>query len=192
MSQDLLALREKIKSHKPAFIGQERHRRDKLEEKWRQPKGIQSKLRRKFKGKRMHPSLGFSSPSKVRFLNRDGMKRRMVANLQDLETIDPKTEVAVLRRSVGRKMRTALLQKALELKVKVENVKDPASFLKSVEEMFNKKKAEKEAAAKKKAKKEEKPAKTEKKEEKQEEKVSAEERKKQEKEEHKKVIEKRQ
>lgn len=197
-TEQLLELRSKIKANKPLFLRQEGHKRVKLGKKWRQPRGIQSKLRRKFKSRRMHPSPGYSSPAQVRFLNRDGLSRKMVMNAQELTNIDPKTEIAIIGGTVGDKTRLEIARKALELKVKIENMKDPASFVQGVETALKKKKEQKETVKKKREaqekkaeeKKQEKKHPEEKKEEEKTE--DHEEKKKAEKHEQRKVLEKRQ
>ena len=197
-SDQLLELRTKIKANKPLFLRQEGHKRVKLGKKWRQPRGIQSKLRRKFKSRRMHPSPGYSSPAQVRFLNKDGLTRKMVMNAGELAHVDPKTEIAVIGGTVGNKMRVEIAKKALELKVKIENMKDPTSFVQGVEAALKKNKDQKEAVKKKREaqekKAEEKKHREEKKTAKKEEEKTEdhEEKKKAEKHEQRKVLEKRQ
>ena len=54
VDEKLLELRNERKAKKPDFVRQEAWRRPKLAIKWRQPKGMQSKLRKKYRGKGKH------------------------------------------------------------------------------------------------------------------------------------------
>src|SRR3989344_5763532 len=70
----LLELRKEIKERKPEFIRQDNPKRMKVNDKWRKPKGIHSKIRHKFKGRRKMPSRGYKSPYDVRGLHISGIK----------------------------------------------------------------------------------------------------------------------
>ena len=137
----LVELRNERKAKKPDFIRQEAWRRPKLAIKWRFPKGYQSKLRKKYRGKRKQPSLGYCSPKSVKGLNRAGLKEIWVACLQDLDNFDPKTQIIIIAK-IGTKKKVEILKKCLEKKYLVSNVKDVESFIKKVEEKLSKKKKE--------------------------------------------------
>ena len=154
VEKQLLELRNARKAKKPTFLRQEGHKRIKLEEKWRLPKGAQSKLRRKYKGKKRMPSLGFCSPSKVKGLTREGFKPRLVKNLKELEGFDSKTETVVVGK-IGDKKRVEILKFCLEKKFNVTNIKDVQTYIKNVEDRLKEKKKEtKEREEKKKKAKE--------------------------------------
>lgn len=189
--EDLLILKKRIKAKKPDFVRQEACRRKKLEEKWRQPKGRHSKLRRKFGGKRKHPGMGYCSPRLVKGLTMDGLKPVNVANLKDVDKIDPKTDVAVIA-ATGLKKKVAIIKKLNEKKVKILNIKEPVAYIKQVEDLMAKKKKEKEAKLKKKElSRKEKLKAAEEKKKKEEEEKSAEEKEKEAKEEQRKILEKK-
>ena len=52
MNQTLLNVRKEMKERKPEFIRQDNPKRMKLNYKWRKPKGVHSKIRHHFKGRR--------------------------------------------------------------------------------------------------------------------------------------------
>ncbi len=189
----LVELKNEKKAKKPTFLRQDAHKKDKLSDNWRQPKGKDSKMRKKFRGKRRMPSMGFSSPRLVRGFNQEGFKERLVNNLTDLEGIDTSKEMVIVG-NIGLKKKVEVLKKCEELKVKISNIKDVKKFLDDVKKkQEEKKKAVKERAEKKKAKEEkEKKVKKEEKKETVKEDLPKEETKKGEKSEKIKILEKKQ
>ena len=137
--EDMLKLRKEKKDKKPDFVRQQGRNVGKLEEKWRQPKGLQSKLRRKFRDHGKHPSMGYSSPKAVRELDRFGRKEVIVNNPAEVSDVK-EGEVAVIASNVGKRKTVEILKKAAEMKVTVSNVKDPEGFIKKVEESLKKRK----------------------------------------------------
>jgi large subunit ribosomal protein L32e len=119
----LLRIRARIKRKKPRFLRQELWRFPKFrnDPKWRRPKGIDSKMRLKKKGKPRSPSIGWSSPRAVRGLHPSGYEEVLVHNVRELEAIDPTRQAARIARTVGARKREAILARAKELGVKVLN-----------------------------------------------------------------------
>lgn len=181
----LLELRKAKKAKKPNFY---RSDWQKLGDKrWRAPRGMHSKLRRKFRGKVKQPSIGFSSPKLVKGLNRQGLREIIISNLKDLQKIT-KENAIIISSKVGVKKKLELIKKILELKLSISNLKNPEKFIKDVEEKTKKKKAEKKSKEEKKKKEKEKIEKKAK----EKEEVPKEEKEKQVKEEKRKVLEKKQ
>lgn len=185
----LMEVRRRIKKKKPTFLRQESHKVKKLNNrpKWRSPKGMHSKIRRKLQGRRIQPSLGYSSPRQVRGLTREGFKPVLIHTLNQLKD----NKVILLSKTLGLRKKLQLLKKAEELKIKVLNVKDIPNFIKSAEEKIKLKKesSKKLEEKKKKAKIQAEEKAEKKKEEKKEE--TPEEKEKREKEEKRKVLEQR-
>lgn len=187
--KELVELKNAKKAKKPTFLRQDTHKKDKLSENWRRPKGKDSKMRKGFRGKRRSPSMGFSSPRLVRGFNREGFKDVLVKNVEDVTKVDPKTEMVVVG-NIGLKKKIEVIKKCDELKLKISNLKDVKKFLDDVKnKQEEKKKAVKERSEKKKAREE--TTKKVKKEEKKEE-APKEETKKGEKSEKIKILEKKQ
>ena len=185
-----LELRKKIKSKKPKFLRQDGHKKAKLKNVWRAPKGRQSKMRLKKKGKRKQPSLGYSSPKEVRGLSPKGLKPIMINNIHELSNIK-EGEGIILSGKIGNKKRLEIIKKIQELKLNLLNI-NAEDYLKKIQEKLEKKKeSKKEKLSKKEKTKKELEKKT--KEKKKEETVekTEEEKEKKEKEEKKKVLEKR-
>lgn len=180
----LLEVRKILKSKKPDFIRQQGNYVKGLEKKWRKPKGMHSKLRRKFRGKIKMPSIGYSSPSIVRFHHPSGLLPILINSIQDLSKVK-KNSGLILGSTMGKRKKTEIIKKALELKLKILNLKDPEKFIEKVkEEIELKRRLAKEKQEKKKKVKEESTKKEEAKQE-----LSQEEKEKQEKELKRKVLE---
>ena len=120
--KQLLELRNKIKEKKPDFIRQDYQRRKRLARKlkWKKPKGIHSKIRHHFKGRRKMPSPGYKSPLRVRGLSTFGLKIVRVASVAELQKMQ-KNEGAIIPKSVGMKKRLEILKKAREINAAVLN-----------------------------------------------------------------------
>lgn len=54
---------------------------------WRRPKGIDSRVRRKFKGCTLMPNVGYGSDKKTRHSLPNGFKKFVVHNVQELELL---------------------------------------------------------------------------------------------------------
>ncbi|MCA6213219.1 50S ribosomal protein L32e [Thermococcus bergensis] len=121
----LLRIRAKLKRKKPKFLRQEwwRFPKFKNDPKWRRPKGTDSKMRLKLKGKARSPSIGWSSPRAVRGLHPSGYEEVLVHNVKELETIDPTRQAARIARTVGKKKRLMIIERAKELGIKVLNAR---------------------------------------------------------------------
>ena len=72
--KELLKLRKEMKARKPVFKRQDYPKKKALGEKWRKAYGIHSKRGTKFRGAGPYPSIGYSSPAKVRGLTPEGFK----------------------------------------------------------------------------------------------------------------------
>ncbi|WP_456366398.1 50S ribosomal protein L32e [Thermococcus sp.] len=121
----LMAIRAKIKRKKPRFLRQEwwRYPKFKNNPTWRRPKGIDSKMRLKKKGKPRSPSIGWGSPRAVRGLHPSGYEEVLVHNVKEVEAIDPSRQAARIAGTVGRRKRELIVAKAKELGVKVLNAR---------------------------------------------------------------------
>jgi large subunit ribosomal protein L32e len=150
----LLELRKQIKAKKPTFLRQEAHKISKLRNTWRQPKGCDSKMRKKFKSRRKQPSMGYSSPRKVRGLNREGLQNVLVSNIKGLELVNKETQ-SVLIAKIGKKKRFEILNACQKNGLHVSNVRDVQEKIKNItEELESRKKARKSKQVQKKAKEE--------------------------------------
>ena len=159
----LLELRSKIKSRKPEFIRQDNPKRPKLSDKWRKPKGIHSKIRHHFKGRRKMPSPGYKSPAEVRGLHSTGLQMVRVYSPEEAADIKKESQGIIIPKTVGKRKRLEILRKAKEMNAVVLNLNIDESIKKIEDFMSSKKKKEAKEARKepiKEIKKQEEPKET--------------------------------
>ncbi len=106
---------------KPRFSRQLAATYKRLAEKWRKPRGMQSKMRKHKKGKGVMPSISYATPKKLRYLHPSGFKEVLVYNVNELSKINPEIEAIKIASVVGKKKRQEILKKSEELKIKVLN-----------------------------------------------------------------------
>ncbi len=143
MNQPLLEVRKELKERKPIFIRQDNPKRMKLNYKWRKPKGIHSKIRHHFKGRRKMPSPGYKSPAEVKGLHSSGLKIVNILSLDDLKNINKTTEGIVVSKKVGARKKIEIFRKAKELDLKVLNINIDL-HIKKIEDFLSLKKKAKE------------------------------------------------
>lgn len=117
----LLQLRAKGNKKRPKFIRFECWRYKKLKINWRRPRGIDSKVRKNFKGALAHPNIGYRNPRKVRGLHASGFEEVLVHSVKDLEKVNPKKQVVKIGHDVGRRKRVILQDRADELSILILN-----------------------------------------------------------------------
>ena len=155
MNELLLQVRKKLKDRNPKFIRQDNPKRMKVGSKWRKPKGVHSKIRHHFKGRRKMPSPGYKSPAEVKGLHSSGLKIIRVFSAEDTDKINKKTEGIVISKSTGTRKRLEILKKAKELGLQVlnlnsdEHIKKIEDFVSLKKKKVQKKEEPKEAKEKK-------------------------------------------
>ncbi|MEM2205200.1 MAG: 50S ribosomal protein L32e [Candidatus Hadarchaeales archaeon] len=105
----------------PKFRRQEWFRYKRVGEKWRRPKGKDSKMRLEIKGKPAVVKIGYRNPRELRGLHPCGLREVLVSRPEDLEGIDPSTHAVRISSTVGKKKREQILSRARELGLKVLN-----------------------------------------------------------------------
>ena len=116
-----LRVRKTIKDKTPHFKQQEWFRYKRINESWRRPRGMHSKMR-KHKGYRQNVvSAGYGSPKKTRNLHPSGFQEIMVYNTKDLEKINPKSQAARVGHSVGTRKRIEIEKQAEKKGIRVLN-----------------------------------------------------------------------
>ena len=117
-------IRVRTRHNKPAFKRRGLHRKVKLADVWRRPRGLHSKQRRQFRAKGVLPRPGYGSPVAVRGLHPSGYEEVRVFSPADLEGLDPAMQAVRIGGSVGNRKRGVIQARALELGLKVLNAKD--------------------------------------------------------------------
>jgi len=103
-----------------------RHQSDRyvsVKEAWRKPKGIDNRVRRRFKGQLPMPKIGYGSNKKTRHVLPNGYKKFLVNNPKEVQLLlmHNKSYVAEIAHGVSSRKRVEILEKARVLGVKVTN-----------------------------------------------------------------------
>lgn len=150
--KQLLELRKKISAKRPRFIRQDAMKvsRSRIPHVWRRPMGIHSKQRHGFAGHPACPSVGYRGPVETRGLHKTGLEQVLISNTKELEKIDPKKHGIIISAKTGMKKRLQIITEAMKKGISMLNIKNPAEFVKAVEEKMKDRKQAKELAKKEK------------------------------------------
>lgn len=76
-----------VKKRTKRFSRYQSDRFKRVDPSWRKPTGIDSAIRRRFKGKPAMPKIGYGSNKKTRHIMPNGYRRFVVANVKDVELL---------------------------------------------------------------------------------------------------------
>ena len=101
----------------------ESDRLHRVNESWRKPRGIDNRTRRRWKGSKLMPKIGYGNDRKTRHLNPNGFHRFVVHNIKDLDLLlmHNRSYAAEIAHDVSAKNRKTIVERALQLNVKVTN-----------------------------------------------------------------------
>ena len=90
---------------------------------WRKIHGIDSRVRRRFKGTIPMPKIGYGSAKKTRHMMPSGFYKFVVNNVKELELLmmHNRTYAAEIAHSVSGQKRKAIIERAEQLNIKVTN-----------------------------------------------------------------------
>lgn len=117
-------LRKRVKANKPKFQGQEVWRYKRIRDRWRRPRGVDSKMRQNVKGWPKTVNVGYGGPKTAKFLHPSGYKEVLVHNLSEIEGLDTKTQAIRIAHRVGGKKRMEILTKAKEKGLHILNPRE--------------------------------------------------------------------
>ena len=106
--------------NKPRFLRQSATYLKRLGNKWRRPKGNQSKLRMHKKHKGFLPNPGYGADKDLRGLHPSGLKEVLVHNINELNSLNSSV-AARIAAGVGRKKRMEIMRVAKEKSIKILN-----------------------------------------------------------------------
>merc|ERR1711983_629397 len=102
-----------------------RHQSDryiKLKPNWRKPKGIDNRVRRKFRGMYKMPNIGYGSDKRTKHMLPNGFRKVLVHNLKELVLMmQNKSFCAEIAHGVSAKKRKTLVERAQQLAIRVAN-----------------------------------------------------------------------
>ncbi|MCS7145204.1 MAG: 50S ribosomal protein L32e [Nitrososphaerota archaeon] len=111
----------RLRKERPKFVRQESWRYKRLGEKWRRPRGKDSKTRLQKRGWPPLVKIGYRSPRKYRGLHPSGYREVLVHDARELEGLDPRIHAVRLSGSLGARSRLRIYEKALSMGLKVLN-----------------------------------------------------------------------
>merc|ERR1711924_547388 len=90
---------------------------------WRKPRGIDGRVRRKFKGSTLLPNIGYGSNKETRFRLKNGFYKFLVQSPADLEMLLMHNEkyAVEIAHNVGAKKRKEIVERADQLRLTVTN-----------------------------------------------------------------------
>merc|ERR1739845_70293 len=120
-----------VKKRTKKFIRHQSDRYDKVKRNWRKPKGIDNRVRRKFKGMYLMPNIGYGSAKETRHMLPTGFRKVLVHNVKELEVLmmQNKKFCAEIAHGVSPKNRKTLVERVQQLCIRVTN---PNARLRSV------------------------------------------------------------
>lgn len=107
--------------HTPRFIRQESWRYVRVKESWRRPRGKTSKMRLGMKGWPKTVKQGYKRKLQERGLHPSGLKEVLVRRPEELDKVDPKTQIVKISHSVGERKRVAIMERAQALELTIAN-----------------------------------------------------------------------
>ena len=128
----LLQVRKQAKKYQPDFLVKESKFVDRIKSRWRFPQGRHSKVRQFHCGRPAMPNPGYGSPKVVRGLHSSGLKPVLIGTVKELALLDNSREGAILVGTIGRRKKLSLLNFALEHKIRIINVRDPAKLIENI------------------------------------------------------------
>merc|ERR1712126_805164 len=121
-----------VKKRTKRFIRHQSDRYDKVKQNWRKPKGIDNRVRRRFKGVYKMPNIGYGSAKLTKHMLPTGFRKVLVHNVKELEVLmmQNKKFCAEIAHGVSSRNRKVLVERAQQLAIRVTN---PTGRLRSEE-----------------------------------------------------------
>jgi len=112
-----------VKKRTKKFTRHQSDRQKEVHENWRKPRGIDNRVRRRFKGQRVMPAIGYGSNAKTKHLMPDGFLKFRVYNIKELEVLlmHNRKFAAEIAHDVSAGNRKAIIERAAQLDIKVVN-----------------------------------------------------------------------
>jgi len=105
------------------FTRHESDRYLRLRPNWRKPKGIDNRVRRRFKGQRRMPKIGYGNAKTIRHVLPNGYRKVLVHNVKDLDMLlmQNKRYCGEIGHAVSSKKRKSIVERAQQLRIVLTN-----------------------------------------------------------------------
>ncbi|KAK3850885.1 hypothetical protein Pcinc_042435 [Petrolisthes cinctipes] len=112
-----------VKKRVKKFIRHQSDRFARLKPNWRKPKGIDNRVRRRFKGQYLMPSVGYGSARKTKHILPNGFRKVVIRNIRELEVLmmHHRTFCAEIAHGVSSKKRKGIVERANQLSIRLTN-----------------------------------------------------------------------
>ncbi|XP_022110585.1 60S ribosomal protein L32-like [Acanthaster planci] len=118
-----LVKRKIVKKRLKKFKRHQSDRYHRVKTNWRRPKGIDNRVRRRFKGQMKMPNIGYGSNKKTKHTLPNGFRKFLVHNVKELEILmmTNRRYAAEIAHGVSSRKRKSIVERAQQLAVKVTN-----------------------------------------------------------------------
>ncbi|VDD89344.1 unnamed protein product [Enterobius vermicularis] len=112
-----------VKKRTRRFTRHESDRYHRLRPNWRKPRGIDNRVRRRFKGQRRMPKIGYGNAAVTKHMLPNGLRKIVVHKPKDLEMLlmQNKRFIAEVAHSVSSKKRKDIVERAQQMNIKLTN-----------------------------------------------------------------------
>ncbi|MDK2413297.1 60S ribosomal protein L32, partial [Aphanizomenon sp. 202] len=112
-----------IKKRTKRFIRHQSDRFVKVKANWRKPKGIDNRVRRRFKGQYLMPNIGYGSAKRTKHMLPNGFKKVLIHNVRELEVLmmQHRTFCGEIAHGVSSRKRKEIVERANQLSIRLTN-----------------------------------------------------------------------
>ncbi|XP_059551161.1 large ribosomal subunit protein eL32-like [Myotis daubentonii] len=112
-----------VKERTKKFTRHQSDRYVKIKRNWRKPRGIDNRVRRRFKGQLLVPNIGYGSNKKTKRMLPSGFWKFLAHNVKELEVLlmCNRSHCAEIAQNVSSKIRKAIVERAARLALRVTN-----------------------------------------------------------------------
>ena len=112
-----------VKKRTKSFMRHESDRYHRVKKSWRKPKGIDNRVRRRFKGQLVMPTIGHRNARITRHVLPNGYKKVLVHNPKELDFLLMQNQFycGEIARAVSAKTRKLIVERAQQLNIKLTN-----------------------------------------------------------------------
>ncbi len=130
----LIKIREDFKKHKPTFKRYHSERYKRVKESWRKPRGLDNKMRKKYRGVPEMPGKRYGKPAVIKDILPCGFREVIIRNLDDLRALASLKEryCGTIFHGVGARKRIEIVNEAENYGIHLTNAK--AKLMEFIEE----------------------------------------------------------